>query len=69
MTTTPETSVRRPVPELEAAKAYKRLMAARRAADEATAKAAQAYTEAETARAQLTEIEAEYRAIKRECVL
>lgn len=68
MTTTPETPVRRPVPELEAPKLYRRVLAARRNVEETTERAATAYTEAEAARTQLAELEAEYRAVKLECV-
>jgi len=66
MTTTPET--RRPVPELEAPKLYRRVLAARRNVEETTARAATSYREAEAAREHLTNLEAEYAAVKRECV-
>ena len=68
MTTTPETPVRRPVPELEAPKLYRRVLAARRNVEDTTERAATVYAEAEAARTQLAELEAEYAAVKRECV-
>jgi hypothetical protein len=67
MTTTPETT-RRPVPELEAPKLYRRVLAARRNVEETTARAATAYAEAEAARQHLTNLETEYRAMKSECI-
>ena len=67
MTTTPETT-RRPVPELEAPKLYRRVLAARRNVEETTERAALTYREAEAAREHLTNLEAEYAAVKRECV-
>ena len=66
MTTTPET--RRPVPELEAPKLYRRVLAARRNVEETTERAATSYREAEAAREHLATLEAEYRAVKRVCV-
>ena len=66
MTTTPET--RRPVPELEAPKLYRRVLAARRNVEETTERAAITYREAEAAREHLARLEAEYAAAKRECV-
>lgn len=69
MTTTPETPTRRPVPDLEAPKLYRRVLAARRNVEETTERAATAYREAEEAREHLASLEAEYAAVKRECVL
>ena len=68
MTTTPETPVRRPVPDLEAPKLYRAIIKARRDAEEATERAKTAYQEAEAAREHLANLEAEYKAVKRECV-
>ena len=64
MTTTPETPTARPVPELEAPKVFKRVLAARRLVTETTERAATAYREAEEARAHLAAVEAEYAAVK-----
>lgn len=55
-------------PELEAAKLFRQLNKSRRDAAEATDRAKVAYQEAETARAQLATLEAQYRAVKKECV-
>jgi hypothetical protein len=55
-------------PELEASKLYRQLIKARRNAEETTARAATTYREAEASREHLANLEAEYRAVKRECV-
>jgi hypothetical protein len=57
-----------PTPELEAAKLYRRLIKARRDTEAAEATLAQSTSEAADARAHLSALEAEYRAVKRECV-
>jgi len=56
------------IPELEAPKLYRSLIKARRDAESADAKLAQSASEAAEARAHVETLEAEYRAVKRECV-
>lgn len=68
MTISLPTPTRRPVPDLEAPKLYRAIVKARRDAEEATARATTAYQEAEDARGHLAQLEAQYRAVKRECI-
>lgn len=56
------------VPEIEAPKLFRRVLAARRLVKETTEMATTAYREAEAAREHLANLEAEYAAVKRECV-
>lgn len=65
MTTTIDQPAR--VPELEAAKLYRQVRVAKVASERADADAAQAMSDAQTARHHYETLEAQYRAAKREC--
>lgn len=56
------------IPELEAPKLYRALIKARRDSEVADKTLAQSTSEAAEARAHVESLEAEYRAVKRECI-